>query len=106
VKYRSLESFRNDFRRLPAEHQQMFPQILREFFLPAIEAGSFSGTPPWPKRLRIHRISNTEIYSLTWNFASPDGRATFHLDKLDKMDEGEPLLVWRRIGDHAIYKNP
>jgi len=84
----------------------MFPQILREFFLPAIEAGSFSGTPPWPKRLRIHRISNTEIYSLTWNFASPDGQATFHLDKLDKMDEGEPLLVWRRIGDHAIYKNP
>jgi hypothetical protein len=53
--------------------------------------------------LRIHRISNTEIYSLTWNFASADGRATFHLDK---MDEGEPLLVWRRIGDHAIDKNP
>jgi hypothetical protein len=53
--------------------------------------------------LRIHRISNTDIYSLTWNFASPDGRATFHLDK---MDEGEPLLVWRRIGEHAIYKNP
>jgi hypothetical protein len=103
VKYRSLESFRDDFRRLPAEHQQMFLQILREFFLPAIEAGSFSGTPPWPKRLRIHRISNTEIYSLTWNFASPDGRTTFHLDK---MDEGEPLLVWRRIGDHAIHKNP
>jgi hypothetical protein len=103
VKYRSLESFRNDFRRLPAEHQQVFLQILREFFLPAIEAGSFSGTPPWPKRLRIHRINNTEIYSLTPNFASPDGRATFHLDK---MDEGELLLVWRRIGDHTIYKSP
>ena len=55
------------------------------------------------KRLRIHRISNTEIYSLTWNLASPDGRATFYLDK---MDDGEPLLVWRRIGDHTIYKNP
>jgi len=103
VKYRSLESFRNDFRRLPAEHQQMFLLVLRQFFLPAIAAGSFSGVPPWPKRLRIHRLSNTEIYSLTWNFASPDGRATFHLDK---MDDAEPLLVWRRIGDHAIYKNP
>jgi hypothetical protein len=62
----------------------------------AIAAGSFTGTP---KRLRIHRITNTEIYSLT----CPDGRVTFHLDKLD---EGEPLLVWRRIGDHAIDKNP
>jgi hypothetical protein len=28
---------------------------------------------------------------------------SFHLDKTD---EGEPLLVWRRIGDHEIYKNP
>ena len=80
----------------------MFLQVLRQFFLPAIEAGSFSGTPGWPKRLRIHRIGSTEIYSLTWNFASPDGRATF----LDKMGDGEPVLVWRRIGDHAIYKNP
>jgi hypothetical protein len=81
----------------------MFLQILRDIFLPAIEAGAFSGTPAWPKRLRIHRVTNTEIYSLTWHFAAPDGRATFHLDKID---EGQPLLVWRRIGDHAIYKNP
>jgi hypothetical protein len=103
VKHRSLESFRNDFRRLPAEHQQVFLRVLGEFFLPAISAGSFSGAPGWPKRLRIHRLNNTEIYALTWNFASPDGRATFHLDK---MDDGEPLLVWRRIGDHAIDKNP
>jgi hypothetical protein len=70
---------------------------------PRAGAGSFSGAPGWPKRLRIHRLNNTEIYSLTWNFASPDGRATFHLDT---MDDGEPLLVWRRIGDHVIYKNP
>jgi len=103
VKYRSLESFRNDFRRLPAKHQQMFLQVLRQFFLPAIDAGSFGGIPPRPKRLRIHRLGNTEIYSLTWNFASPDGRATFHLDK---MDDGGLPLVWRRIGDHAICKNP
>ena len=102
MKYRSLESFRNDFRRLPAENQQMLLRVLREFFLPAIGAGSFGGASGWPKRLRIHQLSNTNVYSLTWNFASPDGRATFHLDKMD----GEPLLVWRRIGDHAIYKNP
>ena len=103
MKYRSAESFRNDFRRLPGEHQKLFLQAVREHLLPAIEAGSFSGAPPWPKRLRIHRLSNTEIYSLTWNFAAPDGRATFHLDKTD---DGQPILIWRRIGDHSIYHRP
>jgi hypothetical protein len=103
VKYRELESFRADFRRLPAEQRAMFLDVLRAHFLPAIEAGSFSGVPPWPKRLRVHRLSNSEIYSLTWNFSSPDGRATFHLDKAPG---GEPILVWRRIGDHGIYRQP
>jgi len=103
VKYRSLESFRGDFSRLPAEHRAIFLSVLRTYFLPAIAAGSFGGTPPWPKRLRVHRLSNSEIYSLAWNFSSPDGRATFHLDKTS---DGEPILVWRRIGDHGIYRQP
>lgn len=103
MKYRRLESFRADFGRLPAPHRAMFLDLLRTHFLPAIAAGSFTGSPPWPKRLRVHRLSNSEIYSLTWNFSSPDGRATFHLDKVP---DGEPILVWRRIGDHGIYRQP
>jgi hypothetical protein len=71
VKYRSADSFRSDFRRLPAEHQRTFQEILRKFFLPAVAAGSFGDSPHWPARLRIHRL--------------------------------DPVLVWRRIGDHGIY---
>ena len=103
MKHRSLESFRADFGRLPAEHRATFLHILSAYFLPAIALGSFAGSPPWPPRLRVHRVSNSEIYSLTWNFSSPDGRATFHLEKTAA---GEPMLVWRRIGDHAIYRRP
>jgi len=103
VKYRSADSFRNDFRKLPAEHQRLFLEMLRKHFLPAVAAGSFAGSPPWPARLRIHRLANADIYSLTWNFASPDGRATFHLDKTE---DGDPVLVWRRVGDHGIYDHP
>ena len=103
MKYRALESLRTDFRRLPAEHRAMFLDILRTYFLPAVAAGSFEGSPPWPQRLRVHRLSNSDIYSLTWNFSSPDGRATFHLDKTS---DDEPILVWRRIGDHGIYRRP
>ena len=35
--------------------------------------------------------------------ASPDAGATFHLEHTA---DGEPLLVWRRIGDHSIYQRP
>lgn len=103
MKYRALESFRTDFRRMPREHQRVFQDMLRQYFLPAIAAGAFGGSPAWPRRLRIHKLANTDIYSLTWNFASPDGRATLHLDKTEA---GEPVLVWRRIGDHGIYDRP
>ncbi|MGH3908445.1 MAG: hypothetical protein ACRDTE_30300 [Pseudonocardiaceae bacterium] len=54
-------------------------------------------------RLRIHRLTGSGIYSVTWNFSSPDGRATFHLESAEG---DEPLLVWRRIGDHSIYQRP
>jgi len=103
VKDRSFYSFRNNLGRLPAGDQRLLVQLLPLYFLPAIDAGSFSGSPPWPKRLRVLRLSNTEIYSLTWNFASPDGRATFHLDK---GEDGKAMVVWRRIGDHGAYDRP
>jgi len=103
VRYTTSSSFARDFRRLPRDHQQAFLKTLREHFLPAIEGGAFTGSPPWPTRLRVHRLTGTAIYSLTWSFAGPDGRATFHLEA---GPDGAPVLVWRRIGTHAIYDQP
>ncbi len=80
----------------------MFLKTLREHLLPAIEVGAFTGNPPWPPRLRVHRLAGTAIYSVTWSFAGPDGRATFHLESTD---DG-PVLVWRRIGTHTSYDQP
>jgi hypothetical protein len=102
VKYRTTAAFDRDFARLPREHRAMFLTTLREHFLPAITDGAFSGMSPWPRRLRIHRLTGSGLYSLTWSFSSPDGRAT-----LDLQDAGdEPILVWRRIGNHDIYDRP
>lgn len=103
MRYRTTPRFDRDFSGLPPEHRRMFIETVRASFLPAVAAGSFSGSPEWPRRLRIHRIGDGAIYSLTWNFTSPDGRATFHLDRAAG---GEPVLVWRRIGDHGIYEQP
>lgn len=104
MKFDTLSSFDRDFARLHSEHQQMFKKVIREHFLPAIAAGSFTGEPPWPARLRIHKLANTSsIYSLTWSFAGPDGRTTFHVET---DAGGAPVLVWRRIGHHDIYGHP
>jgi hypothetical protein len=103
VKFRTLASFDRDFARLPHEHQRLFRNVLREHFLPAVDAGAFTGEPPRPVRLRVHRLAKTAVYSITWSFASPDGRATFHLETAQ---EGTPLLVWRRIADHDNYDRP
>jgi hypothetical protein len=103
MRFRVYKSFDRDVGKLPPEHYQTFREIVHKHFLPAIAAGSFTGKPPWPTRLRIHRLQGSSVYSLTWSFSSPDGRATFHLET---DENGEPLLVWRRIGNHSIYQDP
>jgi hypothetical protein len=39
---------------------------------------------------------------MTWNFAGPDGRATFEWFELD----GRLAVRWRRIGGHKIFDRP
>jgi hypothetical protein len=103
VKFDRTASFIRDTARLPPEHYAMFRDTVYKHFLPAIEQGAHTGHTPWPPRLRIHKLTDTHVYSLTWNFASPDGRATF---EFGTTDDGEPFLMWRRIGDHSIYDRP
>ena len=81
----------------------MFKEAVFKHFLPAIDEGAHAGQVPWPVRLRVHKLADTDIYSPTWNFASPDGRATF---RIHSADDGEPILQWRRVGDHSIYNRP
>jgi hypothetical protein len=64
---------------------------------PALDAGAHAGVTPWPRALRIHRIGGN--YSMTWSFASPDGRALFRLAEVN----GETVVVWLRVGNHSIY---
>ena len=57
----------------------------------------------WPKSLRVSAIVNGGgIMEMTWSFASPDGRVTFHLAG----EDGNWVCVWRRIGDHGVFRIP
>ncbi|WP_182877183.1 hypothetical protein [Microbispora sp. H10670] len=98
MRFERTAAFLRDVARLPPEQYALFREAVFKHFLPAIEQGAHTGRVPWPSRLRVHKL-----YSMTWNFASPDGRATF---EFGTADDGEPLLVWRRVGDHSIYDRP
>ena len=58
--------------------------------------------PRFPPTLRVHRVQGHEgVWELTW---APDGRATFSYGS--EVRPGEPHLIWRRIGDHSILRDP
>jgi len=42
-----------------------------------------------------------DVWELTW---APDSRATFHFG--NQVREGEPHIIWRRIGTHKIFTRP
>ncbi|WP_035697160.1 hypothetical protein [Glycomyces tenuis] len=59
------------------------------------------GRQPRPG-LRVKGIKGAPgIFELTW---APDGRATWSYG--GERFEGEPHIIWRRIGTHDIFKNP
>jgi len=41
------------------------------------------------------------VFEMTW---APDGRATFQYG--EPVRPGEPHIIWRRIGSHAIFSRP
>ena len=72
MKYVRTAGFLIDLRRLPAEHRKLFVLAVHTLLCPALDAGAHTGAVPWPRALRIHRIGAN--YSMTWSFASLDGR--------------------------------
>jgi hypothetical protein len=99
VRYRTTAGFDAALAKLPREHRKLFTDAIRGHLIPALAAGAHRGTAPWPIRLRIHKIG--EVYSLTWSFSRPDGRALFIIGP---DSDGEPLLTWLAIGCHDIYQ--
>lgn len=91
-----------------------FSQFLREFaaltpaqraqFLDALQKmiGDLRAGASFRPSLRIKGVQgHPGVFEMTW---APDGRATFHYGP--EVRTGEAHIVWRRIGDHSILKNP
>lgn len=89
------ERFRRDYANLSDEEKQAFKAALRKF-LEDLPSRRFR------KSLRVKGVQGTSgIFELTWG---TDGRATFEYGP--PVLEGEPHIIWRRVGTHAIFGSP
>ena len=100
MKYRTTPAFDGDYRRLPADHRAAFKAAVVQFNAGA-EAAAAGHDAPWPNGLRVKAVRGTaRVWEMTWSMTEPDGRATWEWVDID----GERGILWRRIGDHAIFK--
>jgi hypothetical protein len=94
--YAWLARFRADFACLtPTQHEAFLLAVQQ--FVDDLRAGR-----GFRKGLRVKGIQGASgIFEMTW---APDGRATF--EHGSEVAEGEPHVVWRRVGTHTIFTQP
>jgi hypothetical protein len=102
VKYVALPAFDADFARLPAPHRRMFIERMAAFSKGCDAWVTEGPSPhPWPSNVRVHQLANSRVWSMTWHYRRPDGRATFSFIEVD----GHVAVQWRRIGGHEICED-
>jgi hypothetical protein len=70
--------------------------------LPVFVAALKEDPPVFPPALRVHRVQATAgVWEITF---APDGRATFEYGA--EVMAGEPHVIWRRVGTHAVLSQP
>ena len=107
MKYEITDSARADFSKLNENHKPLARAGMATF---AKACGDHNdpNTISFPASLRVKPVQGAPgVFEMTWNFSGPDGRATFEWASVTK-EKGttEPMVRWRRIGDHGIFKNP
>ncbi len=91
-----LPLFFRDWGQLTPEQQQAFRAAVAKFVEDLQARGGFR------PGLRVKGVRSVAgVYELTWG---PDGRATFSYGR--SIVEGEPHIIWRRIGTHEILREP
>jgi len=91
--YRWAPRFRADWNRLTPEQQEGFPAAVTHFVEDMHRVRGFR------KGLRVKAVQGAAgIFEMTW---ADDGRATFMYG--EAVIEGEPHVVWRRVGTHEIF---
>jgi hypothetical protein len=91
-----LARFSADFDRLSAEQRAAFLIAVTQFVDDLRRGDGFRNG------LRVKGVKGTPgVFEMTW---ASDGRATFEYG--DSILEGEPHVIWRRVGTHAVFGQP
>jgi hypothetical protein len=94
--YEWVSRFRRDFEALSPDEQRAFVDAVRQF-VEDMKAGG-----PFRPGLRVKGVRGARgVFEMTW---APDGRATFEYG--DSIQDGEPHVIWRRVGTHDILGAP
>jgi hypothetical protein len=88
--YETLAAFGRQWAKLDAAQREAFRRAVAIFIADLKTSHGFS------PELRVHKLVNTEIWSLTW---AKDGRALFRFGR--EITPGEVHIIWEAIGTHA-----
>lgn len=92
-----LASFWRDWDKLTPQQQRAFREAVAQFI-----ADLGSGGQGFHPMLRVKRVQgHPGVWEMTWAY---DGRATFQYG--EEGHSGQPHVIWRRIGTHAIFRRP
>lgn len=107
MKFEITASAQADFAKLNQRHKPLARAGLAAF---AHACGDHADPRAitFPTSLRVKAVQGAPgIFEMTWSFSGPDGRATFEWASVTNDDGStEPMVRWRRIGDHKIFKQP
>jgi hypothetical protein len=96
--FEALPRFQKDWRNLTSQQPALFRKVVLDGFVPDLTAPD----RPFRPGLRVKRVAaHPRVFEMTWD---NDGRATFSYG--EERVPGQPHVIWRRIGTHAIFTPP
>jgi hypothetical protein len=94
--YGKTDRFKKDYAALSPEDKRRFSLAVDRF------VEDLKAKRPFRKGLRVKGVQGASgIFEMTW---ADDGRATFEYG--EEQVEGEPHVIWRRVGTHDVFGQP
>jgi len=108
VRFERTEPFKADYERLSEDERERFRAAARAFNTACDHFVETKDASSWPRNLRVKAVVNAPgVFEMTWSFSGPDGRATWEWTTVIDTDGRQwPVVRWRRLGTHRIFREP